>query len=56
MRLVYVGTFGELSSVMRHQQIESGKCLDLHVCGKASDQKDVEGHSVGAYRPVICEA
>ena len=30
-------------------------CLD-HVYGKASRQEDVKGHSVGAFRPVMCEA
>jgi len=26
--------------------MESGKCVDLHVCGKASFQEDMKGHSV----------
>ena len=31
-------------------------CLERHVCGKASGQKHVDGPSVGACRPVMCEA
>ena len=34
--------------------MESGKCVDLHVCGKLSLQEDMKGHSVGACSPVIC--
>ena len=55
VRHVYVVTFGEWSSLMRHYQIDGGKSLYIHVCGKAPGQKDVEGHSVGAYRPVMFE-
>ena len=42
VRHLYVVTFGEWSSLMRHYQIDGGKCLDIHVCGKASGQKNVE--------------
>jgi len=28
-------------------------CLDLHLCGKASCQEDIEGYSVGAFSRVI---
>ena len=34
--------------------MESGKCVDLHVCGKLSLQEDMKGYSVGACSPVIC--
>jgi len=34
----------------------SGKCVDLHVCGNASFQEDMKGHSVSACSPVMCEA
>jgi len=39
---------------MMRQQKDRGKCLALHVCGKASCTEDIKGHSVGDSSPVIC--
>ena len=34
--------------------MDSVKCLDLYVCGKASGQEEINEHSVGSCSPVIC--
>jgi len=34
--------------------MDSVKCLDLYVCGKASGQEEIKEHSVGACSSVIC--
>jgi hypothetical protein len=35
--------------------MDSVKCLDLYVCGKASVQEEIKEHCVGASSPVISE-
>jgi hypothetical protein len=34
--------------------MDSSKCLDLYVCGKASGQEEINEHSVRACSPLIC--
>jgi hypothetical protein len=36
--------------------MDSVKCLDLYVCGKASGPEDIKEHCVGACSPVSCVA
>ena len=34
--------------------MDSVKCLDIYVCGKASGQEEIIEHSIGYFSPVVC--